>query len=290
VVGLRPSAGRVTRGTSNNLFAPLSVQGPMARTVADVALFLDAMVGLCPRDPLTFEAPHTSFASAVANSAMPKRVAFTADFAGKVPVDRETRDICAKAVRKFQDLGAVVDEASPDLGNIGEAFLALRSQHYVVDRELMLQTHRHLIKPDIVWNTETGLGQTPSQIAAAERERAALFRRTAEFFATYDLLVTPGASTPAFDVELRMPAAIDGRKLETYLGASLITAATTMMGLPSVAVPCGFDQYGRPVGLQLVGRHRGEAALLQAAVLFEQAAGLSRLLPIDPRPGTVPPG
>ena len=98
VVGLRPSAGRVTRGTSNNLFAPLSVQGPMARTVADVALFLDAMVGLCPRDPLTFEAPHRSFSSAVANPMAPRRVAFTADFGGKVPVDRETRDICAKAV------------------------------------------------------------------------------------------------------------------------------------------------------------------------------------------------
>jgi amidase len=288
VVGLRPSAGRVTRGTSNNLFAPLSVQGPMARTVADVALFLDTMVGLCPRDPLTFEAPHRSFTGAVASPVTPKRVAFTPDFGGKVPVDHETREICAKAVRRFEALGAVVEEVSPDLGNIEEAFLALRSQHYVVDRELMLQTHRELIKPDIIWNTERGLKQTPSQIAAAERERAALFRRAAEFFATYDLLVSPGASTPAFDVNLRMPSTIDGRKLETYLGASLITAATTMMGLPSIAMPCGFDQYGRPVGLQLVGRHRGEAELLQAAALFEEASGLSCLLPIDPRTGSVP--
>jgi amidase len=166
--------------------------------------------------------------------------------------------------------------------------MALRSQHYVVDRELMLKTHRHLIKPDIIWNTEQGLEQTPSRIAAAERERAALFRRAAQFFATYDLLVTPGASTPAFDVDLRMPAAIDGQKLEHYLGASLITAATTMMGLPSMAVPCGFDRHGRPVGLQLVGRHRGEAAMLQAAALFEQVMRVEPAVPIDPRPGTVP--
>ena len=82
---------------------------------------------------------------------------------------------------------------------------------------------------------------------------------------------------------------VDGQKLENYLGASLITAATTMMALPSIAVPCGFDRYGRPVGLQIVGRHRGEAELLQAAVLFEQMMGLSSLVPIDPRPGTVPP-
>ena len=86
-----------------------------------------------------------------------------------------------------------------------------------------------------------------------------------------------------------MPAAIDGRRLETYLGASLITAATTMMALPSLAVPCGFDRYGRPVGLQLVGRHRAEAELLQAGWLLEEAIGLSRLLPIEPKPGMVPP-
>ncbi len=290
VVGLRPSPGRVTRGTSNNLFSPLSVQGPMARTVADVALFLDAMAGLCARDPLTFEAPHQSFAVAVAAPIAPKRVAFTATFDGKVPVDREMREICAKAARRFEDVGAIVEDATPDLGNISEAFLALRSQHYVVERELMLRTHRHLIKPDIVWNTELGLKQTSSMIAAAERERAAFFRRCADFFSRYDLLVTPGASTPAFDVNLRMPAAIDGQKLETYLGASLITAVPTMMGLPSIAVPCGFDGYGRPVGLQIVGRHRGEARLLQAAVLFAHAIGLSCKVPIDPRPGVVMEG
>src|SRR5262245_19272138 len=112
VVGLRPSAGRITRGTSNNLFGPLSVQGPMARNVADVALFLDTMVGLCPRDPLTFDAPGQSFSRAVAVPVAPKRVAFTADFGGKVPVDREMREICTAAVGCFEYLGAVVEEAS----------------------------------------------------------------------------------------------------------------------------------------------------------------------------------
>jgi amidase len=261
----------------------------MGRTVADVALFLDTMVGLCPRDPLTFAAPNRSFTDAIGKPRVPRRVAFTSDFGGKVAMERETREICARAVRTFEELGASLEEAAPDLGDIEAAFLALRSQHYVVDREPMLESHRSRIKPDIIWNTEVGLKQTPSQIAAAERERAALFRRVAEFFEVYDLLVSPGASTPAFDVNLRMPAAIDGRKLETYLGASLITAATTMMALPSLAVPCGFDRYGRPVGLQLVGRHRAEAELLQAGWLFEEAIGLSRLLPIDPKPGMVPP-
>ncbi len=289
VVGLRPSPGRVTRGTSNNLYAPLSVQGPMARTVADVALFLDAMAGFCPRDPQTFDAPAVSFSEAVAKARPPKRIAFTADFGGKVPVDRETREICAREVRRFEAMGAKVEEATPDVGEIGEAFMVLRAQSYVVDRELQLKTHRGLIKPDIVWNTEQGLQATASRIAWAERERAAFYRRVAAFFETYDLLVSPGASTPAFDVNRRMPEMIDGRKLEHYLGASLITAIPTLMGTASLAVPCGFDHWGRPVGLQIVGPHRGEARVLAAGHLFEQTTGLSGAVPIDPKPGTVPP-
>lgn len=289
VVGLRPSPGRVTRGTSNNLYAPLSVQGPMARTVADVALFLDTMAGFCPRDPQTFDAPTVSFSEFTAKARMPRRVAFTPDFGGKVPMERETREICSREVRRLEGLGAIVEEASPDVGDIGEAFMILRAQAYVVDRELQLQSHRHLIKPDIVWNTEQGLQATPSRIAWAERERAAFYRRVATFFETFDLLVTPGASTPAFDVNRRMPDTIDGRKLEHYLGASLITAIPTLMGTPSLALPCGFDQWGRPVGLQIVGPPRGEAHILAAAALLEGALGLASRVPILPRSGQAPP-
>src|ERR1700722_2471758 len=145
VVGMRPSPGRVTRGTSNNLFSPLSVQGPMARTVSDLALFLDTMAGLCPHDPLTFDAPAQSFSNAVAEARPPMRVAFTANYGGALPVDRETREICARAAEKFAETGATVEAASPELGPVDDVFLALRSQHFVVDRELQLASHRELI-------------------------------------------------------------------------------------------------------------------------------------------------
>ena len=168
--------------------------------------------------------------------------------------------------------------------------MVLRSQHFVVDRELQLQAHRDQLKPDIIWNTEKGLGQTPSQIAWAERERAAFYRRVTAMFETYDLFVTPSAATPAFDVNLRHPETIDGEKLTNYMGASMLNATMTMASCPAVAVPAGFDQYGRPVGLQFAAASRGEAMALGAAWLFEQLTGLDKLLPIDPRPGTVPPG
>src|SRR6185437_1088181 len=271
-VGIRPSPGRVTRGTSNNLWSPQSVQGPMARNVPDLALFLDTMAGFCPQDPMTFDAPAVSFSAAVAHPVAPKRVAWTADLA-----------------RRFEELGCIVEEVSPDFGPVDEVFMALRSQQFVVDRELQLKDQRDKLKPDIIWNTELGLRQTTSQLAWAERERAALFRRMVEFFQTYDLLVTPSAPTAAFDVNLRAPATINGKKLANYMSGSTLNSGITVTGSPALAIPCGFDQWGRPTGLQLTGKPRGEAALLQAASLFEKLLGLDKLLPIDPKPGTVPP-
>jgi amidase len=289
VVGIRPSPGRVTRGTSNNLFSPMSVQGPMARDIPDLALFLDTMAGYCPLDPLTFDAPAVSFVDAVKAPARKLRIGFTTNF-GALPVDRETREICAREVRRFEQAGCVVEEAFPELGPVDETFLALRSQVFLVDRELQLQTHRALLKPDIVWNTERALEQSPSVLAKADRERSALYRRFAAFFTRYDVLITPGAATPAWDVTLRARDVIDGVKLTNYIAGSALTSAITLTTCPAASVPCGFDRYGRPVGLQIVAPARQEALALHAAAIFERLSGLSRLLPVDPRPGTVPPG
>ncbi len=289
VVGIRPSPGRVTRGTVNNLFATLSVQGPMARNIPDLALFLDTMAGWCPLDPLTYDAPAVSYADAVATAeGFRPRVAFTLDYGGALAIDRESRAICEAAIRRFEAAGCVVEECAPEFGELTEALLVLRSQHFVVDREIQLREHRDQLKPDIIWNTERGLAGTPSQIAWADRERARFFRAMAGIFSRFDVFVTPSAPTPAFDVMLRAPESIAGQKLANYMGGSMLNAAMTMAGSPAVAVPCGFDQYGRPVGLQIAAAPRRDDTALRAAALFERMTGLAGLLPIDPRAGTVP--
>ena len=288
IVGLRPSPGRVTRGTVDAMFSPLSVQGPMARTIPDLALFLDTMAGFCPLDPLTFDTPRISFSEAVTNARPPCRVAYAATIGGS-PVDRETREITRSAMRHFENMGAEIDEISIDIEDLEGTFLALRSQQFVIDRELQLESHRRRIKADIIWNTELGLKQTTSDLAKAERARKVIYTRFSELFMNYDLIVTPGANTPAFDVDLRYPVAIDGVKLEHYMAASTLTAAVTLCASPALSLPCGFDQYGRPVGLQVVGRPRGEAMLLGAGALFEIESGLHLKLPVDPKSGEIPP-
>lgn len=295
VVGLRPSPGRVTRGFAANLFSPSSVEGPLARDVPDLALFLDAITGRDDRDPLTIHPPAESFfattmaALAKGKGAAPKRIGFTTDYSGAVPVARAVKEITAAAAKRFEDLGVVVEEAHPPLGDIAEAFQILRAQIFVVNREKELAAHRDLIKPDIIWNTEKGFAQTPQQLAWAERERVAFYRGVLAFFETYDFLVCPVVNVPPFDVDLRFVDTVDGVKIENYIAGSLTTSAISLTACPSISVPAGFDEFGRPIGLQIVGKPQDEAGLLACAALFEQMAGLDKLLPIDPKPGEVPP-
>ena len=288
VVGLRPSPGRVTRGTVNTLFSPLSVQGPMARNVTDLALFLDVMAGFCPLDPLTFDRPSMSYSDSLHKQPIPQRIAYAATIGGS-PVDKETIEITRSSMKYFEDCGVKVDEITIDIDDLEGTFLALRSQQFVIDREIEIQKHRSKIKKDIIWNTELGLSQTTSDLAKAERARRSIYTTFSKLFTTYDIIVTPGANTPAFDVNLRHPTSIAGRMLEHYMAASTLTGAVTLSASPALSLPCGFDQYNRPVGLQLIGAPRGEAPLLRAGLLFEEVLGLDLKLPIDPMTGRVPP-
>ena len=191
----------------------------MARNIPDLALFLDTMAGFCPHDPMTFDAPAVSFSAAVADrsrrSASPSPPITVAAVESTAKSARSART----TARRFEELGCIVEEASPDLGAVDEVFMALRSQHFVVDRELQLRAHRDKLKPDIIWNTERGFSQTTRQLAWAERERAAFYRRMVEFFGRRTTCWSRRARRPpAFDVNLRAPPTIGGKKLDNYMG------------------------------------------------------------------------
>jgi amidase len=248
---------------------------------------LDAMAGPHPDDPLALDAPGASFEAAAALRRPPRRVAFSPDL-GIVPVDPEVVEICAAAARRFEELAAGVDDACPDLRDAPETFTVLRAVGFVAGLLPLYETRRDQLKPDVVWNVERGLRVTPVELARAELARGALFGRVTEFFRTYDLLACPAAIVPPFAVETRWIRELDGTVFDNYVEWLRITSAITLTSCPAMSVPCGFTSDGRPVGLQLVGRPRGEAALLSAAAALETALGLSGLVPIDPRGPVVP--
>ena len=284
VVGLRPSPGRVSRGIRLPSMDTLWVEGPMARNVDDLALMLDAGVGHQIDDPLSFDHSGPSFVDILKKTDIPKRVAFSPDLS-IVSIEKEIAEICGAATRVFADIGAEVTDEIPDFTGVLEAFQTLRAVLFATMMEPILEQHRDKIAPEIIGNIERGLNIMPSQIFEAERVRIELFKKILAFFETHDFLICPAASIAPFSVDQRYVTEIDGKPCETYIDWFSITFALTMTGCPTISVPCGFTSEGLPVGIQIMGKPRGEAALLLVAKQFEQAIGIAAQLPIAPRKG-----
>ena len=284
VVGLRPSPGRVPRGIRLPSMDTLWVEGPMARNVDDLALMLDAGVGHQIDDPLSFDHSGPSFVDILKKTDIPKRVAFSSDLS-IVSMEKEIAEICGGATTVFSDIGAEVTDEIPDFTGVLEAFQTLRAVLFATMMEPILQQHRNKIAPEIIGNIERGLNIKPSQIFEAERIRIELFKKTLLFFETHDFLICPAASIAPFPVDQRYVTEIDGKPCETYIDWFSITFALTMTACPTISVPCGFTSEGLPVGIQIMGKPRGEAALLLVAKQFEKAIGIAAQLPIAPRKG-----
>jgi len=283
VVGMRPSPGRVAASVYGKIDGTLGVEGPMARNVEDLALLFDAMVGEEPGDPLSLPRDGGSFLKAARSGWKPARVAISRDL-GLPPVDREVGDIVIRAARRFAEAGVAVEEAHPDLRETRSCAQTLRALSYA-NMKPLLESHRDLLKPEVVWNIEKGLALTGAEIAGAEAQRGALFARMGKFFQSYDLLLCPTTIVPPFPIEQRYVTECDGVKFESYVDWLMIVHAITLCCCPAISIPCGFTASGLPIGLQIVAPCRGEARLLAGARLMEEILGLGAITPIDPRPG-----
>lgn len=282
VTGLRPSPGMVPR-VQKQPFSPLAVEGPMARTVADVALMFDAEAGYHALDPLSQVGPHPSFAQAASRPQRPLRVAYSTDLGIAPVVDREVNAVCRAAADRLAQDGVTVEEAHPDLGEAGKDFLTLRGAVYLARVAPLLQKYRALMKPEVIANTEFGMRLKLRDVVAAEIAQGEIVRRTAQFFENYDLLLCPTVLCPPFDVGLRYPEELDGVRFDGYMGWLVMTYAVTVTTCPVMALPCGFTQSGLPIGLQAIGKPRGEAALFSAAAYLESVFGVAGRTPVDPR-------
>ena len=282
IVGMRPSIGRVAHTPSAQIDRNITVHGPMARNVEDLALLLDAMCGEYADDPLSLPAPATSFLSAARSGGRPKRIAYSSDL-GITPVDPEVAAITKKAALRFAELGAIVEEAHPDLSEAHECFHVLRAFDFAITKAQLLRTKRDLLKPEVIWNIEEGLKLTVEQVERAEAQRVAMTARAVKFFKTYDLLLTPATIVAPFPIENRYVSECAGRKFDNYVEWLGIVYAITLACCPALSLPCGFTASGLPVGLQMVAPPRGEAKLLAGAKVLEDILGLRGATPIDPR-------
>jgi amidase len=270
IVGFRTAPGRVPVYPRNLGWYPISVQGPMARTVQDVALLLSVMAGPDARSPIAIAEPGSTFAVPLERDFTGVRLAWSRDLGG-LPVDPRVTRVLEAQRQVFTSLGCIVEEEEPDFLHADEIFQVWRAWNFALTYGELLHTQRHLIKDTVIWNTEVGLQLTGQQLATAERQRTELYHRLRLFMEQYEFLLCPVNQVPPFDVQTPYIREINGVPMDTYIDWMKSCYYITITGHPAISVPCGFTPEGLPVGLQIVGRHQDELGVLQLAYAFEQA-------------------
>jgi amidase len=277
VVGLRPSPGRVSRWPADVGWFPLTVDGPMARTVADAALMLSALAGPDPRSPIAITEDGARFARPLGRDFKGTRVAWSWGLG--LPFEPAVRETVDRQRAVFESLGCVVEEAEPDLSGADEAFKAWRAWAFELRLVEDLRQHRGQMKDTVVWNVEAGTRLTGPELGRAEVLRTQAYHRVREFLERYEFFVLPVSQVLPFPVEQQYVTEISGIAMGTYIDWMRSCYLISATGNPALAVPCAFTDGGLPVGLQIVGRHQDDWGVLQLGHAFEQATGLWRRRP-----------
>ncbi len=244
--------------------------GPMARSVADVALYLSVLAGPNPGNPLTLADDPSHFASALDANVKGARVAWWQNLGG-IPVEPEIRRVVDANRAVFESLGCVVEAAEPDFTGVDEAFPTLRHLSYHSSYAALAKQKPDWVKDTIRWEIAEAERQSAADVAHAMDRQAKMYAESTRFFQRYDYFVLPVTQVIPFDVTTPFPTSIDGTPMPTYIDWMRSCWYVTFMANPAISLPAGFSNTGLPVGLQLVGRHRDEWSVLRMAYAFEQA-------------------
>jgi len=282
VVGFRPSPGMVATERRSMGWTPISVVGPMGRTVADTCLLFATQVGQHDSDPLSFPIHGEVFAEPWAVDLGSLKVAWSEDFGG-VPVEKGIRRTLRAKIKAMKHLFASLDEVKMDLGEADKCFDVVRAVNFVARYRDAYENHRNLLGPNIRANYEIGANMTLADFAWAHAEQTRIFRKFQQLYKDYDLVLGPTVGVTPFPWKQLYVEQMDGKKLRNYYHWFAATYWITLTSNPAIALPCGLDHENMPFGLQVIGRFRGDGELLGAAHAMEQAfqriPGLARPLP-----------
>jgi amidase len=278
VVGFRPTVGLVPTAPTLLPLVGFTVNGPLARSVPDVAFLLSVMAGPDMRDPACYPSDPSVFCAGLGRDFSGVRVAWCPDLGG-LPLDRRVRSVLEAQRKTFADLGCVVEEAHPDLREADQVFLDMRAWIVATALAPLFPSFREHMKPETIWQIEAGIRLSSVDVARAMVQHGALMERMRQFQETYEFTVCAVNQVPPFDASIDWPKEIDGVKMENYVAWMKSAYWITTTFRPAISVPAGFTVDGLPVGIQIVGRYRDDLGVLQIANAFEQATGFGRRRP-----------
>ena len=282
IFGFRPSQGRVPAWPESDAFiSQMGVEGPMGRTVLDVAMLLGTQAGYDPRVPLSLPGTLDEFATvartrnALYHDPAETRIGWLGDLDGRLAMEPGILDLCTDGLRTLADMGCHVEQATiqTDLDAVWDAWLVLRHLSVTTGLAPLITepSKRDLVKPEVLWEIDHGLALTATEVSQASITRTTFHTAMAALFDRFDVLAIPTAQVWPFPAHERWPQHIGNREMDTYHRWMECTLFATFAGLPAISVPVGFDERGLPMGMQLIGRPRADADVLRLAAAYETA-------------------
>jgi amidase len=277
VFGLRPSQGRVPMWPAQDVWVnQLGTEGPMGRSVQDVARLLAVQAGFDPRAPLSI-ADGADFTATLGGLDCKRvRIGWLADLSGYLAMEPGILAVCEQGLRRLQDLGCAVEpiQLGTPPEKIWQAWLVWRRALVAarIAPFLLNPKNRALIKPEALWEHDQARSLSGTEFVSASAQRSAFYQHLLTLFETHDFLALPVAQVWPFESGQRWPGQINGVPMDTYHRWMEVVIYATFAGLPCISVPAGFDARGLPMGLQLIGKPRGDFELLQLAHAYEQVA------------------
>ena len=271
VVGFRPSLGVIPVAPTRNAWAWLARTGTMARDVEDIALAMAAVAGPDPAVPYLYPLKDGQFDEPLQRDLTGLRIGWSPDFGLGVPVEKEVLRVLESQLRIFEDLGAIVEEAAPDLRDADQVFRTTRAFDFALGLGDVVAKHLDVVKPEVRWNVDMGRALSGQDLVSAALARTRLDTSVRRFFDRFDVFASPTAQVLPFEASQRYPTSINDVEFETYLDWMRSACLISATGLSALSVPAGFSDAGLPVGLQLAMNHGRDFDLLQVAYGFEQA-------------------
>ncbi len=282
VFGMRPTQGRVPYYPAQDVWvSQLVTDGPMARTVSDLAMLLSVQAGHCAQAPLSIAESGARFASDLRTDVKGRRIGWLANLNGYLPMEAGILDACENGLRRLEGLGCAVTPTALGTAPEGvwQTWLAWR-RVLVASRlsPFFLQAkNRALIKPEAQWEYDQAQGMSAPEFLSASVQRSAFYQHMLSLFERHDVLALPVAQVWPFPKDWRWPQEIVTPQgtvaMDTYHRWMEVVIYATLAGLPSISVPVGFNAQGLPMGMQLIGKPQGDFELLQLAKAYEDTIG-----------------
>lgn len=272
VYGFRPTWGLVPQDAEGDTYlATLATEGPMGRTIEDLARLLLVLAGENPEVPF----PRTAPALTLDRDLKGCRIGWLGDWGGAYAMEPGILSACEAGLRVLEDLGAVVEPLPPPFPaeKLWAAWVTLRAMLNAGGKRALAEdpAKRALTKPETIWEIEQGMGLSAQAVYEASVIRSRWHAHSARLFDRYDAVVLPSAQVWPFPADWRWPEEIAGRRMDTYHRWMEVVVPASLIGLPALSVPVGFSGQGLPMGMQIIGRSGDDIGVLALGQAYHGA-------------------